>query len=177
MTQTQKYSHNSPFSNLKNSVQGIISTYSHKYAEVFEALSRQVAPLGGHLLEGGHLTDESGSKNHSNATNENPDYSENRYSVLYTRNGHYHHAGCSSQAEAQYVLGMMMTDEYRIPVGIYDAKTDSFEWEMIGQYFHSQDPMHEQQSRLDEILTIARVLRRRDSSWQPGYLQTPSFFA
>lgn len=103
--------------------------------------------------------------------------SENRYSVLYTLKSQYHHIGCSSQSEAQSVLGLLMTDGNRIPVGIYDAKTDSFEWEIIGQYFHSQDSASEQSSRLDEILMIARALRRRDSSWQPGYLQKPSFFA
>jgi hypothetical protein len=103
--------------------------------------------------------------------------SENRYSVLYTFNGQYHHIGYSSQAEAQSALSMLMTDENRIPVGIYDAKADSFEWEIIGQYLHSQDPISEQQNRHSEILTIARALRRRDSSWQPGYLQRPSFFA
>jgi hypothetical protein len=70
-----------------------------------------------------------------------------------------------------------MTDENRIPIGIYDAKTDSFVWEIIGQYLYSQDPASEQHSRLEEILTISRALRRRDSSWQPGYLQRPSFFA
>ena len=103
--------------------------------------------------------------------------SENRYSVLYTLKSQYHHIGCSSQAEAQSVLGLLMTDGNRIPVGIYDEKTDTFEWEIIGQYFHSQDSASEQNSRLEEVLTISRALRRRDSSWQPGYLQKPSFFA
>jgi hypothetical protein len=103
--------------------------------------------------------------------------SENRYSVLYTFNGQYHHKGYSSETEAQAGLSMLMTDENRIPIGIYDAKTDSFAWEIIGQYLHSQDPAMEQHSRLEEILTISRALRRRDSSWQPGYLQRPSFFA
>ncbi|WP_229216600.1 hypothetical protein [Dyadobacter sp. 3J3] len=103
--------------------------------------------------------------------------SENRYSVLYTLNAQYQHIGCSSQAEAQSALGLLMTDGNRIPVGIYDEKTDSFEWEIIGQYFHSQDSTIDQNSRLQEVLTISRALRRRDSSWQPGYLQKPSFFA
>ena len=103
--------------------------------------------------------------------------SANRYSVLYTLKGQYQHVGCSSEEEAQYVLGMLMTDGNRIPVGIYDSNTDSFEWEIIGQYFHSQDSMNDQQERLHEVLTISRTLRRRDASWQPGYLQKPSFFA
>lgn len=102
---------------------------------------------------------------------------KNRYSVLYTLKGQYQHAGCSSEEEAQHVLGMLMTDGNRIPVGIYDSKTDSFEFEIIGQYFHSQDPINDQHARLHEVLTISRSLRRRDSSWQPGHLQTPSFFA
>jgi len=103
--------------------------------------------------------------------------SENRYSVLYKLKSQYHHVGCSSEVDAQAVLSMLMTDGNRIPVGIYDAQTDLFEWEIVGQYFHSQDPASEQNRRLAEVLTIARALRRRDSSWQPGYLQKPGFFA
>ncbi|GGC03863.1 hypothetical protein [Dyadobacter sediminis] len=112
-----------------------------------------------------------------NQPKEQQEFSKNRYSVLYTLKGQYQHVGCSSQEEAQHVLGMLMTDGNRIPVGIYDSQTDSFEWEIIGQYFHSQDPISDQQERLQEILTISRALRRRDASWQPGFMQTPSFFA
>jgi len=114
---------------------------------------------------------------HGRPAEHQQEVSENRYSVMYTFNGQYHHKGYSSETEAQAGLSMLMLDENRIPIGIYDAKTDSFEWEIIGQYLHSQDPVSEQHSRLEEILTIARALRRRDSSWQPGYLQRPSFFA
>ncbi|TDE12108.1 hypothetical protein [Dyadobacter psychrotolerans] len=105
------------------------------------------------------------------------DVSENRFSVLYLLNGHYNHVGCSSQEEAQSVQSTMMTDENRIPIGIYDAKGDTFEWEMIGEYFHSQDSASEQKERLEEVLTMARTLRRRDSSWEPGVLQRPGLFA
>ena len=165
--------------NLKNSFQNFLSNYSNKYSEVFEALSRQAVPFGGNLLEKGHYVkgNTSDDNNQRQNNSQNQEVSENRFSVLYTLNAQYHHVGCSSQAEAQDVLSMMMTDENRIPVGIYDAKTDTFEWEIIGQYFHSQDSIEEQESRLEEVLTTARILRRRDSSWQPGYLQRPSFFA
>lgn len=143
MTQELKYTAKSPLSDLKNSFQNFLSTYTKKDK----------------------------SKGEENTV------SENRYSVLYTLKSQYHHIGCSSEAEAQSVLGLLMTDGNRIPVGIYDEKTDTFEWEIIGQYFHSQDSSIDQNSRLEEILTISRALRRRDSSWQPGYLQKPSFFA
>ena len=105
------------------------------------------------------------------------EFSTNRYSVLYTLKGQYQHVGCSSQEEGQYVLGTQMNDGNRIPIGIYDSKTDTFEFEMIGQYFHSQDPESDQQKRLHEILTVARALRRRDASWKPGVLERVSFFA
>ena len=113
----------------------------------------------------------------SKLENANQDVSENRYSVLYLLNGHYHHVGCSSQEEAQSVQGSLMTDGNRIPVGIYDAVTDAFEWEIIGQYFHSQDSASEQRERMEEVLTMARALRRRDSTWEPGVLQRPGLFA
>lgn len=181
MKQTQKYTVKSPISDLKTSFQNFLSTYTNKYSEVFEALSRQVVPFGGNLLEKEHdmKRNASGSKakKQDEQKGQNKEVSENRFSVLYKRNAQYHHIGCSSQVEAQNVLSMMMADENRIPVGIYDAKTDSFEWEIIGQYFHNQDPIEAQESRLEEVLTTARILRRRDSSWLPGYLQKPSFFA
>jgi hypothetical protein len=105
------------------------------------------------------------------------EFTKNRYSVLYTLKGQYQHVGCSSEEEAQYVLGTLMTDGNRIPIGIYDSKTDIFEWEIIGQYFHAQDPITDQQERLHEILTVSKVLRRRDSSWHPGVMGRVSFFA
>jgi len=172
MTQEKKHISKSPIKVLKNSFKNFLSSYTTKYPEVFEVLSRPATPFGGNLIEAGHL--EGSNSNHAG---ENQESSTNRYSVLYTMNAQYQHIGCSSQSEAQNVLGMLMTDGNRIPVGIYDAKTDLFEWEIIGQYFHSQDPISEQRSRLEEILTIARALRRRDSSWDSGYLQKPSFFA
>jgi hypothetical protein len=109
--------------------------------------------------------------------NQSQEFTKNRYSVLYTLKGQYQHVGCSSEEEAQYVLGTLMTDGNRIPIGIYDSKTDTFEWEIIGQYFHSQDLMSNPEERLQEALTVSKALRRRDSSWQPGVMERVSFFA
>jgi hypothetical protein len=176
MKQSKKYSGNSIFANLGSSFQQFLSSNINN-SGVFHALSRQVAPLGGNWVETQHQFNVTAHYNEENAEETGTEYSENRYSVLYLRNDQYHHVGCASQAEAQLVMGNMMTDEIRIPMGIYDAVTDTFEWEIIGQYFHSQDSPEEQQERLDHILTISRSLRRRDSSWEPGYLQRPSFFA
>lgn len=105
------------------------------------------------------------------------EHSENRYSVVYLLNDQYQHVGCATQEDAQSVQGLMLTDGNRVPVGIYDSKTDSFEWEIVGEYLTSRSPEARQNDRHERILTIARALRRRDASWHPGYLQRPSFFA
>lgn len=105
------------------------------------------------------------------------EYSENRYSVLYMLNDQYQHVGCPNQEEAQLVQSLMLTDENRVPVGIYDSRTDSFEWEIVGEYLSAQGSGEHQRDLEEAILTIARALRRRDASWHPEYLQRPSFFA
>ncbi|GGM86552.1 hypothetical protein GCM10010967_18580 [Dyadobacter beijingensis] len=105
------------------------------------------------------------------------EYSENRYSVLYTLNDQYQHIGCPTQEEAQLIQGLMLTDENRVPVGIYDSRTDSFEWEIVGEYLTARGQEEHQRNRQEAIVTIARALRRRDASWHPEYLQRPSFFA
>jgi hypothetical protein len=102
---------------------------------------------------------------------------ENRYSVLYTLNDHYQHVGCPTQEEAQLVQGLMLTDGSRVPVGIYDSKTDTFEWEIVAEYLSGQGSDERQRNHHETILNIARALRRRDASWHPEYLQRPSFFA
>jgi len=170
MTQIKANTKNFASSEVRNSFQEILSQYASKYTGLLETLSRKAVPLSKSRKE---------SPLKSSAENQAiaGESSKNRYSVLYSLKAQYHHVGCSSQEEAQAVLGMLMSDGNRIPVGIYDSKTDQFEWEIIGQYFHSQDPINDQRRRQDEILTISRALRRRDSSWQPGLLQKPSFFA
>ncbi len=174
MTQIQKDIKKSPLTDLRSSIEELVSEYTNRCSEVFEALARPSAPMGANLLEGSHQE-----SNHSDqsGSDQNVDYGMNRYSVLYTVNGQYQHIGCSSQEESQKVMANMMTDEFRIPIGIYDEKTDLFEWEMIGQYFHSMDPIEDQRDRHNEVMNVVRALRRRDSSWEPGILQRPSFFA
>lgn len=158
--------------NNNSALEGIRNAFTDflNKSEVFHALARPWAPMGGNYLEAGHDV-------HKNDHLQNLEDAENRYSVLYTLNTQYHHVGCASQSEAQEVLSQLMTDEKRIPIGIYDGKEESFEWEVIGQYFHSRDSLSEQQDRLEEVLSVSKALRRRDGSWMPGYMQRPSLFA
>jgi hypothetical protein len=164
MKKLKKYKGKSLFASLGFSFQDFISSNLHDAGAITVGASgKETQPV--------NFT--SGCKDEG----QDSECAENRYSVLYLRDEQYHHVGCASQAEAQVVMGNMMTDANRIPVGIYDGRTDAFEWEIIGQYFYSQDSPEAQQERLEQVLNVSRVLRRRDSSWEPGYLQRPSFFA
>lgn len=102
----------------------------------------------------------------------------NRFSVLYMLNGQYHHLGAATQSEAMSVLQNLAKNTKRVPVGIYDAKTELFEWEPGRQKEYNQGDIEEQGKLAGQIITIAQALRRRDASWQPaGTFRRPSFFA
>lgn len=101
-----------------------------------------------------------------------------RYSVLYLLKEQYHHIACSTHQEAKTIMQRLLTDAKRTPVGIYDDKTELFEWEPLRQRDYNRAAISEQGKLGDQIITIAQALRRRDSSWQPtAQPQRTSFFA
>ncbi|GAB3882910.1 hypothetical protein [Spirosoma agri] len=101
-----------------------------------------------------------------------------RYSVIYLLREQYQHVGSATLSEAKTVLQKLSTDKRRIPIGIYDAKTELFEWEPNRQHELNNASISEQGNRGHHIITIAEALRRRDSGWHPADgFQRPSFFA
>lgn len=101
-----------------------------------------------------------------------------RYSVLYLLNEQYRHVFCATQEEASAVLQKLRTDQKRIPVGVYDAKTELVDWDAAFHPDFSKAPIGQQGMLADQVITIAQALRRRDSSWQPAVdFRRPSFFA
>lgn len=102
----------------------------------------------------------------------------NRYSVLYLLREQYYHIGCATQEEAKALLQHLSASTKRTSIGIYDAKSELFEWETALQQSYNQADIEEQGKRGEQIITIAQSLRRRDSSWHPAVgFQRPSFFA
>ena len=103
----------------------------------------------------------------------------NRFSVIYLLKERHQHIICQTLAEAQSVLHTISTSKGRIPVGIYDAKTELFEWEPSQtQGYYAEAGLSEQGNVDEQIITIAQALRRRDASWQAQHsLPRPSFFA
>lgn len=102
----------------------------------------------------------------------------NRFSILYLLNEQYHHVGSNSHDEAVALLAKLQATTKRIPVGIYDAKTELFEWGPNQEEQYNRADIEEQGRMGKQIITIAQALRRRDSNWQPmSGFRRPSFFA
>lgn len=99
-----------------------------------------------------------------------------RFSVLYLLREQYQHIGCDTHSEALGVLQKLQSDPKRTPVGVYDAKTELFEWEPTRQHTYNGADIQEQSRLADQVITIAQALRRRDASWMPA-MRRPSFFA
>lgn len=101
-----------------------------------------------------------------------------RYSVLYLLKEQYHHIGSTTHSEAKALLQRLAADAKRTPVGIYDSKTELFEWEPTRQREYNQASIEEQGRLGNQIILIAQALRRRDSNWYlTGQFQRPNFFA
>jgi hypothetical protein len=99
-----------------------------------------------------------------------------RFSVIYLLREQYHHIACNTRSEATEVLQKLQLDMKRTPVGVYDAKTELFEWEPTRQHTYNGANIQEQSKLADQIITIAQALRHRDANWIPA-LNRPSFFA
>ena len=89
-----------------------------------------------------------------------------RYSVLYLRHEQYHHIDCITYLQAQTLLEGMSSDADQVPIGIYDAKTELFEWEPDRRHLYSQASIGEQGKRAEEMIRIVQELRLHDSSHQ-----------
>ncbi|MPR32509.1 hypothetical protein GBK04_03895 [Cytophagaceae bacterium SJW1-29] len=101
----------------------------------------------------------------------------NRYSVVYLLKEQYKHLGCATYAQAQAALGVLLDDKDRTPVGIYDDRTELFEWDAALRDEYEKASMRDQGRKGEEVIRIAQALRRRDSSWDSGEFRRPSFFA
>lgn len=159
--------------------------YINKHVEVFESINRQLTPYGDNCLPqlSAEKRDSAGTTPETDANTSRkrqlPESTgeRNRFSVLYLRHDQYHHVGCSTYQQAQTMLESLAADEERTPVGIYDDKTELFEWEPDGQRDYDQASIGEQGKRAEEVIRIAQSLRRRDASWQSGDFVKPGFFA
>ncbi|MBC7570828.1 MAG: hypothetical protein H7319_13995 [Spirosoma sp.] len=101
-----------------------------------------------------------------------------RYSILYLLNEQYQHIGSATYPEAQAILQKVVADPKRVPVGIYDGKTELFEWEPGRQHEYNTAGIDEQGKLAEQVIPIAQALRYRDVTWQrASNFRRPGFFA
>jgi hypothetical protein len=90
----------------------------------------------------------------------------NRFSVIYLRKKRYYQLYCATHAEANTVLKQLLTKKGKVPIGIYDAKTELFYWESSRQRQYDQASIEEQGKLDNQITTMAQTLRHYDTSGQ-----------
>ena len=101
-----------------------------------------------------------------------------RYSLVYLLNDQHQHIGFVSHAEAVTVMEQLLSNPKRQPIGIYDAKTEPFQWSSLYRLLYNQAGTEEQAQRGNDIISITQALRRLDASWHPADgFRRPSFFA
>lgn len=186
MTLIQVYRNKVSLAEIRNSVAEFLMTKVNENQEVFESLARMGNHYGGSVLPDRYHT--AGSRatsgdlppgSPSRQAVEEPDhaYSINRYSVVYLLKEQYKHLGCSTHAQAQEALKALRDDSARTPVGIYDDRTELFEWDAALRDEYEKASMRDQGRKGEDVIRIAQALRRRDSSWDSGEFRRPSFFA
>lgn len=101
-----------------------------------------------------------------------------RFSVVYTLNKQHYQIYCATLDEAKAVMQKITEKKDRVPIGIYDAKTELFSWEPKRQDKYDHADIEEQGRLGGQIISIAQALRYRDSEWQrAGSLNRLSFFS
>jgi hypothetical protein len=186
MTLIQVYRNKVSLAEIRTSVEAFLLTKINANQEIFESLTRMGNHYGGSILpDRFHTAGHRGPVGNlppgpaSQGALEEPvgEYYTNRYSVMYLFKAHYRHLGCTTYAEAQDTLKRIAEDADRTPVGIYDDRTELFEWDAALREEYEKASMKDQGQKGGEIIRIAQAMRRRDSTWDSREFRRPSFFA
>ncbi|GHB57522.1 hypothetical protein [Persicitalea jodogahamensis] len=186
MTLTQVYRKKTSLSEIRSSIRASLIAKINANQEVFASLTRTGDQYGGNVFANRNyqtgsqfLTREPAPLIPFREEVEEPDklYYKNRYSVLYLLKDQYQHIGCSTREEAQATIKTLFNDQDRFVVGVYDDRTELFEWDAALRDEYEKASMKDQGRSGEQIIRIAQALRRRDSSWDSADFNRPSFFA
>ncbi len=187
MTISQLYNKNISLSEIRSTIEDYLTTKINANQDVFESLARMGNHYGGNVFPRAYYTTgEAKSAKEVQpvsvatelaTTGASSEPAFNRYSVVYLFHERHQHVGCSTHDRAQAILTALAADPDRTPVGIYDEKTELFEWDPTLKPDFDQATIHEQGYRGKEIIAIAQALRRRDSSWESYEFRRPSVFS
>lgn len=99
-----------------------------------------------------------------------------RFSVVFISSEQYHQISCATQAEAAAMLKQVFIDQDKEPIGIYDAKTELFDWEPVQKHQYDKLGVEEQGRLGNHLISIAQTLRQQEQQRQePGIIQEPIF--
>jgi hypothetical protein len=187
MTIIQAYKNKISVADLRSNVAHYLSAKLHDNQDVYEALVRMGNPYGASvfpdryhtrsisgLVKRAHKPTSPPPESIADKVPDEPGFLR-RYSVVYLLREQYRQLNCSTREQAREALNLLLEDEDRTPVGIYDDKTELFEWEHSLREEYEKASMKEQGQRGAEIINIAQALRRRD--WDLGEFRRPSLFA
>ncbi len=190
MTIIQLYNKSVSISEIRSSIEGYLTTKINANQDVFESLTRMGNHYGGNIFPSIYYTTSDTPSNtrwSHNSTYQMPPQEagresiqpeiKNRYSVVYLFKDQYKHVVRTTREQALADLSLLLDDRERTPVGIYDDKTELFEWDHSLREEYEKASMWEQGRRGEEVIEITKALRRRDISWDSGELQRPTFFA
>ncbi|WP_040005668.1 hypothetical protein [Fibrisoma limi] len=82
-----------------------------------------------------------------------------RFTVLYQLNNHYFYIGCSTYLLADLTLSNVQSVHSGEPLGIYDAKTELFQWEPVRRHYYNKLSIEEQARHDLRIIRIVHQLR------------------
>ncbi len=88
----------------------------------------------------------------------------NRFSILYLFKGQYQHISYPTRAEAYSALEVFFVNKKEIPIGVYDAKTELFFWE-LPRFEYNQMSIEEQGRRGEEVINVIQNLRSQEEEW------------
>lgn len=89
----------------------------------------------------------------------------NRFSILYLLKGQYQHISYPTRTEA-YTALVGFSDTYQgIPIGVYDAKTELFYWE-VPRFEYNKMSIEEQGRRGEEVINVIQNLRNQEEWMQ-----------
>jgi hypothetical protein len=187
MTIIQVHKNKVSVSEIRTNIEAFLTNKITANQEVFEALSRMGNHYGGSVLpirQGINMVLSTSQKSGSSPFNlpsqkageepTEPAYVK-RYSVVYVLNEQYKQLSCSLLEQAREAMQLLLEDKERTPIGIYDDKTELFEWENSLRDEYEKASMMDQGRRGEEIINIAQALRRRD--WDLGEFRRPSLFS
>ncbi len=184
MTLIQVYRNKVSLAEIRASVEAFLLAKIDANQEVFESLTRMGNHYGGSILPDRFHTDGQRSLPSEAPPSSQPSLGEpeghyytNRYSVVYHFKEQYKHLGYPTYAQAQAAVKVLLDDKDRTPVGIYDDRTELFEWDAALRDEYEKASMKDQGRKGEEIIGLVQAMRRRDSSWDSREFRRPSFFA